>query len=150
MIWMMQNWKIFAGMALIAIVYAVGHSNGVNSVQQKWDAERTATAIEMQEAMVRHAAMILTLEVQHDKNNATIDRLAADNKRLHLQPTACSGLTNPGGGTQASAGGGALHTDPSEIVGNYSEEVGQLFAEADKVVEQCRVGMEYLKALKVE
>lgn len=149
LLWAAKNWRVLAGVALLATVFAFGRSTGASSVQAQWDSERAALLAEAQKKSERDAKKILDLEINKDANLKRIDGLLANNHQLWLRvPKApCSKPTDPGVGIPTTPGDGAFPVDTQTVIEGYSRAVDGLFAQCDKIVESCRVNAEYLKSL---
>lgn len=142
--------KLALGLAIAALLFGSGCYVGAKWVTADWNAERLATAKESAKKAKKDADKILELETTKNDNLTRIDGLLANNHALWLRlpKTACGQPTNPPIGTGTTPAGGTLHTEPPDPLEEYSREVGELFGQCDKVIENCRVSMEYLQSLK--
>lgn len=149
MLWIIQNWKTIIGAIILLIVFATGWNFGEDSVTRKWEKEKAETQKELLEVAQKHAEMIQKLEVQHDKDQTDI----TDYKRTHpaslyLPKTACAGLTSAVSGVQATPGKESFSSGTQQAIDHYTAGVDALMLEADLVVNDCRVAMDYLKSLR--
>lgn len=146
MIWFLSNWKLVGSATIISILMYFSFSYGEDRVQQEWDKEK-ATLVK---AIVVNGQVVHDLGVSHDKDQILIDKLAADNHALWLRlpKTTCIGLNSPTTSGQAIAGVEPLPVEPQQALNRYTEGVGSLMHEADSIVNDCRVVMEWAKTLE--
>jgi hypothetical protein len=145
--WMiLAYWKQIVGVAILGMIFYAGWNLGSSSVQGRWDKERAATQAELLGIAQKHADMIQTLEIRHDKDAKDI----RDYKRTHpdgglyLPPTPCAGPAGPIGGVQTTAGKESFSGGAQQAINNYTKGVDALTLEADEVVNDCRVVRDYL------
>ena len=140
-------WKQIIGIFLLVSVYVTGHVQGSAQVQNSWDKEKAAIVKAQKEAEEKNAQIITDLEVQHSKDTDTINRLHATySGGLHL-PSNCPKATSTSGSLQTSNSGGQLPSKEQSALDYYTAETQQLMYEADEVVNQCRVVIEWAKTL---
>lgn len=148
MTWILANWKLVLGATVLAVYTWFIYSSGEDHVQARWDKEKSEiVAIQLKQAR-DNAKTIHDLEVKNAQANNTIDTLAANNSSLRLRlPQRCAEIPSSSGSGQDATRDGTLYTDASEVIAGYTNETGRQFAEADKVIEQCRVVIDWAKAL---
>ena len=96
-------------------LYHSGYQAGRAEVQAQWDADRIRRDAVQRGALLAWAARLKHAQEQHDHDQVTIDRLAADARRVHIHlPAGCD--------TAASA------DDPHRAAGLLSNRVDQSFA----------------------
>lgn len=146
MIWLLANWRSTSIVVLIVGICYFSFSEGRDYTQRQWDKAK-ATLVKQ---VVDNAQVVHDLGVSHDKDQTTIDKLAADNHALWLRlpKTPCVGVSPSSTSEQTPTGVEPLPTDPQQTINGYTEGVGSLMHEADTVVNDCRVVIEWVKTLE--
>ena len=91
--------------------------------------------IEQQEqnqlALLAYAKRITDAGVQHDKDQATVNRLAADARRVRVVFPACPVPGTAEGGADSGGGTGTLSDKLDEYFGSLQKETGRLIERCD-------------------
>jgi len=152
-------------LALVGIYYVHhdGFKEGQKDVQAQWDAAKavaTKAALDATAANLKH---ITELEKTKNDNLATIDALHENNTQfrldkhtlwMRLQKATCAGglsdTTTSSGGTNTTTSSGVVSTkpqsSPEQAFGEFVGGAGDEAYRADKIVEDCRVVLDWAKA----
>lgn len=151
----MNYLKLAAVFGVIAILYAVywgidngGYTRAMNEVKIERDQERAKIAQESLEAAQNNLKTITKLEETKNENLKTIGRLRSDlaNFRVRVPTAPCSGADPTG--NNPTPGAGPLPNKPQTAFDDFKRGLESDAAEADTVVESCRVLMDWAKSLK--
>lgn len=142
--WILENWKIIA----VALIAAAVFYSGTQYTQTKWDKATAKLVAEQLKASKENQAIISGLQETKNVNTKEIERLAANNHALwmRLPKTPCSGLNTTSGSQDASAGSGELFTEAEKSFNEFTDGLGAEAERADKIVEQCRVVIDWAKS----
>jgi hypothetical protein len=120
-----------AGVAILALsAYGVywtvdngGYQRGTAEIRQQW-----ANANEIAED--QQAARIKTAQEKHDADQADINRLAADARRVRVHFPTCPAAPSV---ESTDGAGGVLPNRVDEEFGKFQEEVGRLIERCDQL-----------------
>lgn len=149
---MLNYWKPMAFALLIAFVAGIGYKAGANTVQQRWDADRAMLAEAKLAAVEQNQKAITNLQVIKNENLAQIDKLSRDNHALWLRlpKQVCGSASTASGGADTTPSDGELREDPEIALNHFAAGLADEAARADKIVEQCRVVMEWAKSSEMK
>lgn len=149
MIWILQNWKTLAVVGLCIAATTFGWTLGSNHVQHKWDAERMALLEAANQAALENVKIITALEKTKHDNLTEIDRLRANNHALWVRlPTSpCANANSAVGGLDTAAGSWVAVTQTQSAFDNFTSGLAEDAAGADKVIEDCRVVIDWVNRL---
>lgn len=147
MLWLLENWKLFAGVVLATGLYVSGYMHGEGDVQRKWDEEKlkaTSIALKLEQD---NARMINHLERVKNENEKRIDDLHGELAGLRVllpkpKKVPRTGHSNPAatcGGDDGASGSWELSITAQEGFDNFEAGLVDRALEMDKVVENCRV-----------
>lgn len=153
-IWALKNWRIIGFLLMAVGTFAAGWVNGSDSVRREWEVDihtRTKAALA---TAVENQKRLAALEETKNANLKEVDRLRANNHALWLRlpKTPCPGsVSDTTSGSIGIAGSGEL---PEGSPGSAEQAINRFdrtFADeayrADKVVEDCRVVVDWAKSL---
>lgn len=130
-----MNPKLIAGVVTAVLLgiglwylYHSGYNAGRNEVQVKWDADKIKRDEAQKEALLAYANRINQAEVQHDKDQAVIDKLHDDASgvRIHL-PTCPDPSKDQNGKT------GVLSGRVDQVFADFTARTGRLIQECDQL-----------------
>ena len=109
-----------------------GYEAGKNEVQVQWDTDRIKRGEAQKDALVAYANRISQAEVQHDNDQALINRLhdAAGGVRIHLP--ACPSVTAASDADQDRAAG-VFQPGVDQRFAEFQERVGGLIRRCDQL-----------------
>ncbi|MFZ2524455.1 MAG: hypothetical protein WAW87_03980 [Candidatus Ferrigenium altingense] len=151
----MNYFKLAAGLGVVAIIYAVywgidhsGYTRGRDEIQAAWDKEREKIAQEALEAAQNNLKNITKLEEAKNANLKTIAGLRSDlaGLRLRLPPSTCGGADTAG--NSPTTGTRALPVDPQIALDDFKRGVESDAADADTMIESCRVVMDWARQME--
>jgi hypothetical protein len=135
---MMPNLKVYAyifGIVLCAIglwyLHHDGYEAGKDEVQVQWDADKIQRDEAQKQALVAYANRITQAQEQHDHDQALIDQLHDDVKRVHIHLPTCSNAAATGQNPDGTAG--LLPSRVDESFARLQERAGRLFARCDQL-----------------
>lgn len=146
MTFLLTYWKQLTIALILAITYLAGVKSGSDRVSIKWEREKAAIVAEHLKQVELNAKRIVELEETKNENLAKVDKLYRDNRALRLRLPTCKEVTTSG--VAAIAGSGTLPASPQQALDRYTEGVGQLMLEADRMTEVCRVVVDWAKSIK--
>ena len=120
--------------ALLALglwrLYHAGYEAGRAGVQAQWDADTIRRDAAQRDALLAYAGRLNQAEARHDQDQALIDHLADDARRLRIHLPAC-GQAGAGPGADGSAGLFPGRVD--ESFARLQARAGRLFARCDQL-----------------
>ncbi|UOF78829.1 hypothetical protein [Caudoviricetes sp.] len=171
--WIIQNWRLLAGGAILIGVFVFGFVTGASRVQAQWDSESLELEHDRLEKAEQDRKKIQELEIQHDKDEQTIRNFSTAHpggvrvpKAPRCRPSDTVGsVQTPAGSEPLSvgveqAGGNDKLEDANALTQESYESAVQtafdeldskakaLTLEADLIVNDCRVMSDYLKSVK--
>jgi hypothetical protein len=104
-----------------------GYEEGKTEVQAKWNADKLKQAEAQEQALIAYANQLKLAEEQHDHDQAVIDRLHDDARRvrIHFIP-ACAGAGQDGAA-------GILPARMDQLFAGFQERVGGIIARCDQL-----------------
>ena len=147
--WLLKNWKLVASAVLVAGAFASGWVSGGDSVRRDWEVDIHIRTKAQLAALEANQKRITELEVT---KNANLEKVRALNRELatyRVSMPTCEGSGQTpatGGGAATSSGAGALSAELQGALDEFTAGVASDFDEADRVVESCRVVMEWAKS----
>ena len=105
-----------------------GYQAGKTEVQPAWEAEKLQQACAQKAALLAYAEKIQQAEDQHDQDQNTIDRLAADARRVRIHLPAC-----PTTGPDQNGAAGAFSAGVDRRFAEFQERVGSLVTRCDQL-----------------
>jgi len=141
--------KILIALLSLAVAFVGGWNIGSDRVQHKWDKERLETAEAARVAAGKNAKIINDLEAEKNESNKTIDRLRDDiaGFRVRVPKTPCVRSDPSGRGGDATSTDGKPADQSQEAFDRFRHSLESDAANADKVIENCRVVVDWAKGL---
>lgn len=131
--------KLIAGVILLALagfglwyLRHEGYEEGKTEVTAEWKADQLMLAEAQKLALISYAEKINQAEVQHDQDQALIDRLHNDAGRVRIHLPACpanAAVTGPGQNGTA----GVLSNRVDQRFAEFQARVGSLIARCDQL-----------------
>lgn len=121
----------FAGLGLWYL-YHCGYLAGEDEIQVKWDADKVRRDEAQKDALITYANQLRDKEIQHDKDQAVINQLADDARRVRIHLPVC-----PDNTASAAAGqngeAGLLSGRMDQLFAEFQTKVGSLIARCDQM-----------------
>lgn len=137
-------------------VHHDGYVQGETHVQAEWDKAKAASVKAALDASIENQRRITELEGKKNDNLTEIDRLRANNHALWLRlpKTPCPGglpSTDTTSGSESTVtSGGVVHSDVPSVEESALNAFDRAYSDeayrADKLIEQCRVVVNWAKA----
>lgn len=149
--WILQNWRLVVGCALLTIVFVFGYTTGAQHVKRQWDVE---ISIHMKEALAAQAKNQTLVAQLEETKNANLEKVTALEHDIAAMRVRLPSPTRTGSVPQATAAIGSPPATaptcefPEQVqteFAAFTAEVGAIVRDADEVVEQCRVITEWSK-----
>lgn len=143
MIWIMNNWRSLALIAIFSLIAALSYQAGVDHVQKRWDKEKLIHAQDLAianakvQAIERKAQETLTQkqkELEDEKRNTEMAIASADHELGRLQNTLASLKRKLSTTTQTTIPSDAALTQSWTLLGECAKE----YKEVGKVADQQR------------
>lgn len=164
MAWLIANWRVVLSVALAAGTFSAGYFKGSDSVKRDWEIDIHLRMKEQLAAAEKNQKLLVALEETKNANLKTIDSLRRQLAVVSVRVPAFPCIRHdPTGGIQNPATGtGILPATPEKPIGEAGSNVEPAVtaqaafdtfaagakedaAEADSLLESCRVVMDYLK-----
>lgn len=144
--------KIVAILALIAAIFTGGWSLGSGHTQNQWDKERLKLVEDSRIAAEANQKQIKELERTKDENLKTIDNLRDDvaGLRVRVPKTPCARPDTTSRGGDGTAASGEPADKTQESFDDFRRGLESDAASADKIIESCRVVVDWAKGLVKE
>lgn len=130
--------KIGAALAILAAVgygllalYHAGYHAGANQVHVQWDADKIRAAEAQKAALLAYATQLNQAQEQHDHDQATIDTLAGDARRLRIHLPTCGNAAAAGQNPDGSTG--AFPAGVDQLFADFQERVGGIIRRCDQL-----------------
>ncbi len=131
--------KLIAGVILLALagfglwyLRHEGYEEGKTEVMAEWKADQLKQAEAQKLALISYAEQINQAEVQHDQDQALIDKLHDDAGRVRIHLPACRGNAAVTGPDQNGAAG-VFSNRVDERFAEFQTRVGNLIARCDQL-----------------
>lgn len=164
MAWLIANWRVVLAVVLAAGTFAAGYFKGSDAVKRDWEIDIHLRVKEQLAAAEKNQQLIVALEETKNANLKTVDSLRRQLATVSVRvPTSPCVRPDPASGSQnPTPGTGTLPATPEKPVGEAGQNVEPAVtvqaafdtfeagvkedaAEADSLLESCRVVMDYLK-----
>lgn len=164
MAWLIQNWRVVLAAVLAAGTFAAGYFKGSDSVKRDWEIDIHLRMKEQLAAAEKNQKLIVALEETKNANLKTVDSLHSQLAvvSVRVPATPCVRIDPASGSQNPAPGTGTLPATPEKPVGEagsnvepavtaqaafdtFEAGVKEDAAEADYLLESCRVVMDYLK-----
>jgi len=127
--------KILAGFVVVIItgigiwyLYHAGYQAGKSEVQVQWDADKIKRDEAEKNTLLAYANRIKEAEVQHDQDQAVIDRLHDDAGRVRIHLPTC-----PQANSDQNGEARALSGRVDQVFADFTTRVGRLIQECDEL-----------------
>ena len=113
----------------LAFLVSLGGFWLYNHVWDKgWEAHKIKIEAATATILAKHAAELIEKGIQYDKNQITINRLAADAKRVRVKFPNCPSIADP---ADTGVSSGILPVSVDSAFADFQEEVGILIERCD-------------------
>ena len=145
MIWIMNNWRSIALVAISSLIAALSYQAGVDHVQKRWDEEKlihaqdlaiaNAKALEI-ERKSQEALAQKQKELEDEKRNTEMAIASADHELGRLHNTIASLKRKLSTATQSPSPSDAVLTQSWTLLGECAKEYQQMGQVADRQRDQ--------------
>lgn len=151
--WILQNWRLVAGCALLTTAFVFGYTTGGEHVKRQWDLE---ISIHMKEALAAQAKNQTLVAQLEETKNANLEKVTALEHDIAAMRVRLPSPTRTGSVSQVTTAIGSpptpaptceLPTTVQKSLDDFTGTVGAIVRDADEMTEQCRTVMEWSKSL---
>lgn len=143
-----QNWKTILGAVLIVGSFLTGYFKGSDSVKRDWDLDIHLRVKEQLAFVEKNQKLIVALEETKNENLKIVNQLADVTRavRVRVPTTACVRSTpTPSRSEDVPAASGVVPATSQETFDSFRSGLESDALEADRIVEDCRVVVDWAK-----